>query len=62
MASDELDPGISRRLEDVADRLDQISEELGDLSMAILQDAQDSGSTSRPAIEKTLAQARRAVV
>jgi hypothetical protein len=49
------------RLEAVAERLDAISEELGELAMALLRDAIAEGATSRPADEKRLSQARRAV-
>ena len=49
------------QLDELAERLDAISEELGDLAMVLLRDAIAGGATSRPAQEKRLAQARRAV-
>jgi hypothetical protein len=49
------------QLDELADRLDAISEELGDLAMALLRDAIAEGATSRPSEEKRLAQARRAI-
>ena len=49
------------QFEALADRLDAISEELGDLAIALLRDAIAEGATSRPAEEKRLTQARRAI-
>jgi hypothetical protein len=49
------------QLEQLADRLDAISEELGDLAISLLRDAIADGATARPADDKRLAQARRAV-
>lgn len=49
------------RYDDIVARLQGISEELGDLSISTLRDAIESGQTSRPAEEKVLSQARRAV-
>lgn len=61
MTTDELDPGTLGRLERLADQLDRVSEDLGDLSMTLLRDALDAGATRRPDVDRTLAQARRAV-
>ncbi len=49
------------RLEDLRNELTSISERLQDLSIDILREAVDRGETTRPAIDKTLAPARRAV-
>ncbi len=49
------------RLEDLRNELTSISERLQDLSIDILREAVDRGETTRPAIDKTLATARRAV-
>lgn len=48
-------------IDSIIARLAELSEELGDLSMALLRDAIESGDTARPAGEKTVSQARRAV-
>ena len=52
--------GVDRR-EDLADRLDVIAEELSDLALDSLRAALERGDSSRPAEEKRLTQARRAV-
>ena len=49
------------QLEDIVSRLETIAEELNDFSMRILSDAIEAGETSRPALEKQVSQARRAV-
>ena len=49
------------RLEGLAERLDAIAEELDDLALDALREAVDRGGTSRPAADKRLTQARRAV-
>lgn len=49
------------QLDDIAVRLEVIAEELNDCSMRILSDAISSGATARPALEKQVSQARRAV-
>lgn len=49
------------QLEDIISRLETIAEELNDYSMRILSDAIEAGETSRPALEKQVSQARRAV-
>jgi hypothetical protein len=52
--------GVERR-EELADRLDAVAEELGDLALESLRGALERGDSSRPAEEKRLSQARRAV-
>jgi exonuclease VII small subunit len=49
------------RLDDLAGRLDVIAEELGDLALEELRSAVERGQSARPAAEKRLTQARRAV-
>ena len=49
------------RLDELRADLTAISERLADLSIDILREAVDRGETTRPAIDKTLAAARRAV-
>ncbi len=46
---------------DLAARLDTIAEELADLAMDALRQAIDEGASKRPADERRLTQARRAV-
>ena len=48
-------------IERLAAELERIAEELNDVSMSILADAIGAGSTERPATEKKVSQARRAV-
>ena len=50
------------RAEELATRLDEIGEEIADLAIDALREALQSGSGSRPAAERALTQARRAVV
>ncbi len=45
----------------LAERLDAIAEELADLALASLRAALERGDSGRPAEEKRLTQARRAV-
>lgn len=52
--------GVDRH-EELADRLDVIAEELSDLALDSLRAALERGDSSRPAEEKRLTQARRAV-
>jgi stalled ribosome rescue protein Dom34 len=52
--------GVGRR-DELADRLDAVAEELSDLALDSLRAALERGDTSRPADEKRLTQARRAV-
>jgi hypothetical protein len=49
------------RQEELADRLDAIAEELSDLALDVLRQAVDRGDGARPADEKRLSRARRAV-
>jgi hypothetical protein len=49
------------RYEDLAERLEAIGEELDELSFDLLQAAVADGATQRPAADRTLTQARRAV-
>ena len=49
------------RHDELADRLDAIAEELSDLALDVLRQAVDRGDAARPAEEKRLSQARRAV-
>jgi hypothetical protein len=49
------------RLEELAERLDGIAEELGDLALDALRQAVDEGAEKRPDTERRLTQARRAV-
>lgn len=50
-----------RRLPLVCDQLETISELLGEVSFDLLRNAAENGATRRPAQDKALAQARRAV-
>ncbi len=52
---------MEQRFDEIRARLEQISEELGDLAMELLREAVDEGAGRRPPEEKPLAQARRAV-
>ncbi|MEY3588246.1 MAG: hypothetical protein RJA47_842 [Actinomycetota bacterium] len=47
--------------DDIIGQLESISETLGDRSIELLREAIASGSGQRPAGEKTIAQARRAI-
>jgi hypothetical protein len=49
------------RYDDLAERLDAIGAELDELSFDLLQQAVADGRTERPAADRTLTQARRAV-
>ncbi len=49
------------RYEDLAERLEAIGGELDELSFDLLQQAVADGATQRPAADRTLTQARRAV-
>jgi hypothetical protein len=49
------------RYEDLAERLEAIGAELDELSFDLLQQAVSDGATQRPASDRTLTQARRAV-
>ena len=52
---------MQEKLEDLQIRLQNISEEIGDLSITLLQDALESGASQRPALDKTLSRVRRSV-
>lgn len=52
---------MENRIADIQMRLESIAEELTDVSVDILRSALEEGATSRPAIDKKLTQARRAV-
>ena len=52
----------AERAEQLAARLDDIGEEIANLAIDALREALQSGSGSRPAAERALTQARRAVV
>ncbi len=49
------------RLRDLTDRLRAIDDELSELGIDVLREAVASGATARPAIDKPIAAARRAV-
>ena len=49
------------RYEDLVERLEAIGAELDELSFDLLQEAVADGATQRPAADRTLTQARRAV-
>lgn len=49
------------RLAGLAERLDEISEEIADLAIDAIRGAMRRGQSGRPQDEKTLTQARRAV-
>jgi hypothetical protein len=53
--------GDAERREALADRLDAVAEELADLALESLREALERGETGRPADERRLTQARRAV-
>jgi len=52
---------VTGRADDIAERLSAISDEIADLAIDSIREALRSGATSRPAAEKRLTQARRAV-
>lgn len=52
---------MSGRHDDLADRLEQIAEELAERAIDVLREAISDRQTGRPAEERTLTQARRAV-
>lgn len=52
---------MNERADDIRVRLDNIAEELTDLSIDVLREAVEQGAQKRPAEEKTYSQARRAV-
>lgn len=52
---------MNRSVDNLADRLRAISEEIADLAIDTLRDSLRRGESTRPASERTLTQARRAV-
>jgi len=56
-----LEDSVDERLDDIRSRLEQISEELGDLAIDLLREAVEAGADRRPPQEKPISQARRAV-
>lgn len=52
---------MENRIAEIRARLESIAEELTDLSVDVLRSALEQGETQRPAIDKQLSQARRAV-
>jgi hypothetical protein len=49
------------RLEELADRLDEIVAELDELSLAVLHEALADGATARPVSDRELTRVRRSV-
>ena len=52
---------MTGKTDDIRLQLDNIAEELADLALVVLRQAIEEGAQKRPASEKTLTQARRAV-
>ena len=52
---------MEQRVADIVSRLESIGEELTDLSVDLLRSAVEAGETKRPAVDKQLSQARRAI-
>ncbi len=52
---------VEDRVVEIAERLNQIVEELTDVAYEILREAVEDGATSRPPLEKKVMIARRAV-
>jgi hypothetical protein len=52
---------VAAELDEIRARLDAIAEELADLALASLRASVDAGGTERPAHERRLTRARRAV-
>ena len=52
---------MSDRFDDIADRLDAIAEELAETALTELSSAIRRGDQKRPAAERSLTQARRAI-
>ena len=56
------DEWVDNRVDEIAERLDAINEELAELAIEILRAAlADRGVVGRPPVEKRITQARRAV-
>lgn len=52
---------MSHEIDDLVQRLDQISEDLADLAISRLRDSIDAGGDKLPVDEKLITRARRAV-
>ena len=52
---------MSPEIEELCDRLDQVSEDLADLAMRRLRDSIDAGGSELPVDEKLITRARRSV-
>lgn len=52
---------MENRIAEIRHDLESIAESLTDVSMEILRSALEAGETSRPALDKKISQARRAV-
>ncbi|MGI9599334.1 MAG: hypothetical protein ACR2QK_24435 [Acidimicrobiales bacterium] len=52
---------MENRIADIQSRLTSITEELTEVSVDLLRSALEAGETTRPAMDKKLSQARRAV-
>lgn len=52
---------MDHRVSEIRSRLESLAEELTDVSLEVLREAVEAGETKRPAIDKRLGQARRAV-
>jgi len=49
------------RIEEIAAELERLAGELNDVAMSLISEAIATGAGERPALEKTVSQARRAV-
>lgn len=52
---------MENRIAEVQAKLESIAEDLTDLSVEVLREAVEAGERTRPAVDKFLSQARRAV-
>ena len=52
---------MEHRIAEIQAKLESIGEELTDVSVEVLREAVAEGATTRPAVDKKLSQARRAV-
>jgi len=59
--SDDVFLADEPRVQEICAQLESISEALGDVSFDLLREAVEKGASKRPAADKKLAQARRAV-
>jgi hypothetical protein len=53
----DVDPAV----EELADRLEALADELGDRAVEVLRAAVEDGATARPELERRLTRARRSV-